>query len=512
MARKRLGALLEERGLINEFQLVAALSHQRKWKGKLGKSLIELGYLEEQQLYEVLAAQLEMTLVDLRDRKIPPDILNKISRKEAEALKAVPVEMKEGELVVAVADAELPDLEAKLTQAAGQPVKMVLGLQSLIENWIALISKIPVAAVQPVKKAFIRNSNGDIELAPDHIQVQTSPPPAEQAPAPVEAEPPAEKAGPVALDEEPAEPETPPAPAEEAQAPEPEMAPPGPKAPAAVVDLEVPDLDLPPPSPPPAAVPAPPSEPAEDLWAMPEEALPPSPPAPEPAPAPELSPEELPPPSLFDLPPPPSLEEPLKETAEEPPGQAEEPPPPRPAEEPLLSKPADLDLSPPDLSLLEEIPLPDDEIEEIALPETEPAPPLDQLTPPPLEDLSPPSFTSPETLTPSPTEKPAAPPPASLEEEPIPLEDREPLREPSAPIEGLVTEDVKAERVGFQEEIGSTELAEVRKVHEAKEEKPAESGLDIVFQEYLEGRVAKLEEEVRQLREMVEDLTRKVKR
>jgi uncharacterized protein YceH (UPF0502 family) len=84
------------------------------------------------------------------------------------------------------------------------------------------------------------------------------------------------------------------------------------------------------------------------------------------------------------------------------------------------------------------------------------------------------------------------------------LEDREPLREPVAPIEGLVTEDVKAERVEFQEEI--------RKVHEAKEEKPAESGLDIVFQEYLEGRVAKLEEEVRQLREMIEDLRLKVKR
>ena len=71
MARKKIGALLEDKGYINEFQLVAALSHQRKWKTKLGQSLIELGYLEEEQLFEVLAEQLGMEFVKLR--KVEPE-------------------------------------------------------------------------------------------------------------------------------------------------------------------------------------------------------------------------------------------------------------------------------------------------------------------------------------------------------------------------------------------------------------------------------------------------------
>jgi len=34
--RKKVGDLLKEAGLIDDFQLEAALSHQRNWGGKLG--------------------------------------------------------------------------------------------------------------------------------------------------------------------------------------------------------------------------------------------------------------------------------------------------------------------------------------------------------------------------------------------------------------------------------------------------------------------------------------------
>lgn len=469
MARKRLGTLLEERGLINEFQLVAALSHQRKWKGKLGKSLIELGYLEEQQLYEVLAEQWQLPLLDLRDRKIPPEILNKISRKDAETLKALSVEEKEGKLVFAVADADLPDLEAKLSQLTGQPVQLALGRESLIENWIALISKVPVAAVQPVKRAFIRNSNGEMELAPDHLQAP--PAPVEPLPPPQAAEPKTpEKEKPSAV-----EPKEPPLP-EPLPLPEEPVPPREPNAAIPSLDLEVPSLDLPPLPPLPATPPPPgpttpePAGPSEDLWAMPDQEPAPPPAAAKPEPAPEPLPEPPSAESLFDLPPP----------------VREETAPPKPSSVPDLGSSASL--SP------EEIALPGDEIEEISLPET-PLPPKKEPEPPP-------PFISPPSEPTTPPLKPETAP-SALAEEPIPLEEPEPVSEPIAPLEDLVSEEVKAEHIGFRGEIRPEhETRERLSTIEPKESAPAS----------LEQRVARMEAELRELRALLEELKQKINR
>jgi hypothetical protein len=164
MARKRIGTVLEEKGLINEFQLVAALSHQRKWKIKLGKSLMELGYLEEGDLYEVLAEQLGMDLIDLKKREIPPEVLGLLSREQGRAYLTVPVEQEGDTLVMAVAEPDRPELQEELEKITGQSVRLVLATESDINAKIRkLPEKVSVATVQPVKKAFRRNQEGDIQ-------------------------------------------------------------------------------------------------------------------------------------------------------------------------------------------------------------------------------------------------------------------------------------------------------------------------------------------------------------
>ena len=52
---KKLGELLKEAGLIDDFQLQSALSHQRAWGGKLGSILIELEFVREEDLTRVIA-------------------------------------------------------------------------------------------------------------------------------------------------------------------------------------------------------------------------------------------------------------------------------------------------------------------------------------------------------------------------------------------------------------------------------------------------------------------------
>jgi hypothetical protein len=192
MARKRIGSLLEEKGLINEFQLVAALSHQRKWKIKLGKSLIELGYLEEGPLYQVLAEQLELELVDLKKKDIPYEILGRLSREQGRNFLAVPIDQESEALVFAVAEPDRPALKEELEKITGQPVRLVLATESDVEARIRkLPEKISVATVQPVKKVFRRNQEGDIEPIEEKLEPEAAeefPPATELAPEQVSPE------------------------------------------------------------------------------------------------------------------------------------------------------------------------------------------------------------------------------------------------------------------------------------------------------------------------------------
>lgn len=65
MARKRLGQLLMERGLIDVDQLNSALSYHRQWGLRLGAALVAKGFIAEGTLTRVLAESLQIPMVDL---------------------------------------------------------------------------------------------------------------------------------------------------------------------------------------------------------------------------------------------------------------------------------------------------------------------------------------------------------------------------------------------------------------------------------------------------------------
>jgi len=46
---KKLGEILIDSGLIDKLQLEAALARQKTWGGKLGHSLVELGFIDEEE-------------------------------------------------------------------------------------------------------------------------------------------------------------------------------------------------------------------------------------------------------------------------------------------------------------------------------------------------------------------------------------------------------------------------------------------------------------------------------
>ena len=104
----RLGEILKQAGIIDDFQLNSALSYQRHWGGRFGESLVRLGYLTEDKLQNFLAKQFDLPQIELFGRKIPEDVLAYIPVEKAREFHVLPVERREisgtMHLVVAMTD------------------------------------------------------------------------------------------------------------------------------------------------------------------------------------------------------------------------------------------------------------------------------------------------------------------------------------------------------------------------------------------------------------------------
>jgi type IV pilus assembly protein PilB len=104
MARKRLGDLLVEMGLITEAQLQEALTVQLETKERLGEVLIRKGYVTERQMVEALEFQLGIPHVDLNRYAIDPAAVQLVPQALAERHLVLPIRRDRQRLVVAMAD------------------------------------------------------------------------------------------------------------------------------------------------------------------------------------------------------------------------------------------------------------------------------------------------------------------------------------------------------------------------------------------------------------------------
>lgn len=91
----RLGEMLLKAGIIDEFQLNSALSHQRHWGGQIGSSLVKLGYIGEERLLKFLAEQLNLTRIDLSRLAIRDEVLSYVPVEKALEYNVIPVDRKE---------------------------------------------------------------------------------------------------------------------------------------------------------------------------------------------------------------------------------------------------------------------------------------------------------------------------------------------------------------------------------------------------------------------------------
>ncbi len=132
----KLGGLLVSRELVDESQLADALQTQDRTGSKLGEILIHERLIREVDLVAALADQLEIPLIDLEELEPQPEALAEIPESIQRALRAVPLELDDEYVYIAVAEpldddamaaiAEHTELEPSLFLAPGKDVDQLL--------------------------------------------------------------------------------------------------------------------------------------------------------------------------------------------------------------------------------------------------------------------------------------------------------------------------------------------------------------------------------------------------
>jgi len=148
---RKLGEVLKEAGIIDDYQLQSALSYQRNWGGRLGSCLIKLGYLNEEKLADVLASQYQMTKVDLSTETIQDEAMNALSASTARKYHVMPISItKKGStnaLRVAIADPTNIHAIDDLQFISGCAIETVVATESTIDAAIDYYYDVPAAAV-----------------------------------------------------------------------------------------------------------------------------------------------------------------------------------------------------------------------------------------------------------------------------------------------------------------------------------------------------------------------------
>jgi twitching motility protein PilT len=99
-----LGEILLEQGLITAEQLKKALKSQLLAFDRLGSVLVELGYLDNDSLLNILSRQHSVPALDLFKLEIPVDILKLVPYEKVKSLKILPINKEETVIHLAMVD------------------------------------------------------------------------------------------------------------------------------------------------------------------------------------------------------------------------------------------------------------------------------------------------------------------------------------------------------------------------------------------------------------------------
>lgn len=118
-ARKRIGEVLVEAGLVSVEQVVMALAYQRVHGGRIGAALVALGMLDADQLNGGLAAQLGIATADLETLSPPEDLMALLPEPFIRDRKVIPLAVQNRALILGMVDAQDQKTITEVGRATG---------------------------------------------------------------------------------------------------------------------------------------------------------------------------------------------------------------------------------------------------------------------------------------------------------------------------------------------------------------------------------------------------------
>ncbi|WP_404369290.1 GspE/PulE family protein [Marinobacter sp.] len=135
----RIGDLLVQNEVITEEQLMTALREQKNTGRKLGRTLVDLGYVEEDNLLNFLSRQLDIPFVQLRHFQFNNELIKRLPETLARRFRSIVLAEQGGELLVGMADPMDIFAYDELVRVLRQPVKQAVVRESELLNTLDLV-------------------------------------------------------------------------------------------------------------------------------------------------------------------------------------------------------------------------------------------------------------------------------------------------------------------------------------------------------------------------------------
>ena len=136
MALKRIGQILIDLGFIDEQQLETMLEEQPSRAELLGRIGISLGFYTDDQLGEALAEQWGTTFVSLYEREIAPEVLSLISEPMAQLYRVIPLALDGNQLTIASSEPQKIQVADELRTLLGYDIHVCVATEAEIEKAI----------------------------------------------------------------------------------------------------------------------------------------------------------------------------------------------------------------------------------------------------------------------------------------------------------------------------------------------------------------------------------------
>jgi type II secretion system protein E len=101
---KTIGQILVSENIVTPEELEVALREQRRSGDYLCQSIVKLGYAKEEELFPILANQLGIPYIHIKNINIAPEVIKKVPAKFVSHYKLMPISMVGNKLTIAMSD------------------------------------------------------------------------------------------------------------------------------------------------------------------------------------------------------------------------------------------------------------------------------------------------------------------------------------------------------------------------------------------------------------------------